>query len=93
MSDERIPKVGDAVIFCDTKSIDHSAIITVVHGNTLNSCVNLAYISSDENKQDNWGRQMERAGSVQRVSITSAHGYYFRYPEEERKEYTEPVSK
>ena len=90
MSDERVPKVGDAVIFCDTSSVDHNALVTVVHGP---QCVNLVCVSADATRQDQYGRQIERPSSVQRMSDYSAHGYYFRFPDEPKKEYKEPLER
>ena len=88
MSDERVPRVGDAVIFCDTKSVDHNAIITVVHSPF---CVNLVTVSSDDTKKDQYGRQIERPSSVTRMGEQTAHGYYFRFPNEEKRQYQQPL--
>lgn len=90
MADERIPSVGDAVVFCDTGSVDHNALITVVHGP---QCVNLLCVSNDPDKQDQYGRQIERYSSVQRMADHTAHGYYFRFPDEPKKAYKEPLEK
>lgn len=82
MSDERVPRVGDVVIFCDSSSVDHNALITAVWTPT---CVNVVHISSDESKKDQYGRQIERPTSVQRMADWTAHGNYFRFPDEEKK--------
>lgn len=87
---ERVPKVGDAVIFCDSSSVDHNALVTVVHNP---ECINLLHVSGDAAKQDQYGRQIERPSSVQRMGVTSAHGYYFRFPDEAKKPYAEPIDR
>jgi hypothetical protein len=87
---ERVPQVGDSVIFCDTHGVDHNGLITVVHNA---NCVNLLHISGDISKQDQYGRQIERPSSVSRMSDSTAHGYYFRFPDEIKKPYKEPLSR
>lgn len=75
--EEKLLQVGDVVIYRDETGVDHSALVTVVHGNTAQSCINVAYLSADESKRDSYGRQVERASSVQRKSDYTAHGRYF----------------
>lgn len=75
--EERVLEVGDVVTYRDEKGVDHNALVTVVHGNTAQSCINVVYLSSDETQRDSWGRQIERASSVQKKSEVTAHGRYF----------------
>ncbi len=75
--EERILEVGDVVTYKDEHGVDHNALVTVVHGNTAQSCINVVYTSNDETQRDSWGRQIERASSVQRKSDVTAHGRYF----------------
>lgn len=75
--EESVLKVGDVVTYRDEHGVDHNALVTVVHGNTAQSCINVTYLSDDESKHDSWGRQLERASSVQRKSDVTAHGRYF----------------
>lgn len=77
VTEEAIIKVGDVVTYKDEVGVDHSALVTIVHGNTAQSCINVVYLSSDESKRDSNGRQIERASSVQRKSEYTAHGRYF----------------
>lgn len=42
-------------------------------------CVNLLFTSSDEDKQDQYGRQIERESSVTYKEDSSAHGRYFMF--------------
>lgn len=79
--------LGQRVIFCDAKGHDHEALVTAVWSET---CINVVYVSSDEAKQDNFGRQIERATSVCRVTEGVAHGFYWRLPDEARKPYQPP---
>lgn len=60
-------KVGDHVRFIteDYKEVD--ALVTCVHGET---CINLLWLSLDETKRDPYGRQIERASSVQHESMS-----------------------
>lgn len=79
--------VGDVVIFHDDRGRQHNALITAVWSQ---QCVNLVHVSSDENRQDDYGRQIERPTSVEHVSRKAVHGMYFRLPDEPVNEYVEP---
>lgn len=89
--EERIPKTGDTVIYCDTKGVDHHALITVAWGATPTGCVNLLWVSGDESKTDQYGRQIERQSSCVHKTSQGAHGNYWRWPEEEPNAYTPPA--
>lgn len=81
--EERIAVVSDAVIYHDTTGTPHNALIT--DGN-LTSAVgwrNVVFVSDDETKKDNYGRQIERELSVSHVSGTTAWGRYWRWPDEQ----------
>lgn len=88
-NNERMPDLAQAVIFCDTKGQDHYALVTTVWGPT---CVNLLYVSDDPTKKDQYGRQIERPSSVPHGSSAGAHGYYFRFLDEEKKVAQAPVA-
>lgn len=75
--EERVLNIGDVVTYRDEHGVDHNALVTIVHGNTAQSCINVAYLSADESKRDSFGRQIEHASSVQRQSDVTAHGRYF----------------
>lgn len=75
--EDRILEVGDVVTYRDENGVDHHALVTIVHGNTAQSCINVVYTGKDESKRDSYGRQVERASSVQRKSDVTAHGRYF----------------
>ncbi len=86
---ERMAEVGEVVIFTDSKSVDHNAIVTIVWGMY---CINLIRLSDNPDEKDQYGRQIKRETSVQFMSETTAHGNYFRYPNQEKKEYAPPVN-
>jgi len=47
-------------------------------------CINVVHVSGNIDKQDPYGRQIERdATSVVHKGDSTAHGYYFRWPDEE----------
>ena len=75
--EEKTLQTGDVVVYRDEHGVDHNALVTIVHGNTAQSCINVVYLTEDETKHDSWGRQIERASSVQRKSEFTAHGRYF----------------
>jgi hypothetical protein len=84
--------LGKAVVFCDSKMVDHLAMITCVHGEGEAPCVNLVHVSDDPTKQDNYGRQIERVTSVSHGSSGGcAHGFYWRREHEERIPWSPPV--
>lgn len=90
MSEERVPIVGEAVVFHDEHAVPHDALITVVHGA---SCVNLLYVSQDVAKQDQYGRQIERRSSCSRGSVVQAHGNYWRYQADQANALSAPLSR
>lgn len=68
-------QIGDSVTYVDEVRVTHDALITAVHGS---ECINLIYVSTEELKADPYGRQIERASSVQRENPgVTAHGRYF----------------
>ena len=85
-STSRAVNVKDHVIYHDEKGRSHQALVTAVHGpNTDGSipCINLVFVSGDETRQDQYGRQIERLTSIVHKSNSSAHGFYFRFEDEE----------
>lgn len=84
----RKPSVGDAVIFHDPKGNPHNALVTTVWSETL---VNVVFVSDDENRQDSYGRQIERSTSLMHASVMNVHGNYWRYADEEPRAYQAPA--
>lgn len=86
--EERMAKVGEMVIFTDPKGVDHNALVTTVWGPY---CINLVRLSDNPDETDQYGRQIKRESSVSIGSAHSAHGNYFRFPDQPKKEYVPPV--
>lgn len=93
------PRVGDTVIYHDEYGKAYNALLTAVHGWETEGiaiadqmpCVNLLYVSGDENRQDNYGRQVERVSSAVHKSMNGGvHGNYWRTAQEEPNEYSTP---
>lgn len=88
--EERMPQVGDVVVYHDPTGIPSNALVTAVWGA---KCINLVITSQDENKTDPYGRQIERQTSMSHASVNRVHGFYWRWPEEEPNAYVPPVSR
>jgi len=89
------PKVGDVVVFHDSKGTPINALVTCYFGNPefeQMGCANLVWVSTDENRQDSCGRQTEKNTSIVHKSYNPAHGNYWRWPEEEPNPYMAPSS-
>jgi hypothetical protein len=69
------PEIGQSVIYTDPQRRDHKALVTTVWGP---DCVNVVYVSFDEAKQDQYGRQIERETSVGRFNHSNCYGRCFR---------------
>lgn len=90
MSEEkaRIPIVGEAVVYHDPRGVQHAALVVAAHGGEHWSyphspCVNIVWVSGDESRTDNIGRQIERMSSCCHVKVQGiAHGNYYRFPDE-----------
>lgn len=79
MSDPNLPQVGDVIEYVDEVSVPHKALVTIYFGgNSPNGALNCVYLSSDPQKSDPYGRQVERASSVSRQSEHTAHGRFWR---------------
>jgi hypothetical protein len=76
---ERELKFGQEVIFIDPYKREHRALITDVHGNT---CCNLVFVSDDEKKTDDWGRQLERESSCVHISQNEARAHCWKHIDE-----------
>jgi len=88
MSD-RTPRVGQAIVFCDASAVDHDALVTCVHSKT---CINLVFVSGDADRTDTYGRQIERPTSISHVGVEgTAHGFYWRFADEERNPIKAPL--
>jgi hypothetical protein len=67
MTDQRIPKIGDAVRIVTADYVETFGLVTAVHGSGyergddwIPPLVNVVYVSPDASKGDSYGRQIER---------------------------------
>jgi hypothetical protein len=77
---------GDHVIFSDSFGNDHAALVTSTfsRGDDAEPGCNLVYVSADESRSDQYGRQIERSTSAVHKSSQPAYGMYWRWPDEEK---------
>lgn len=72
--------IGKSVKFADPWGVTHEAFITYcfsVGDDDKPMCVNLVYVSDDNDKTDQYGRQITRHTSVMRRNEFTAHGIWF----------------
>lgn len=75
---------GDHVIFVDAKGQEHDALVTEVFGSETwtrdyeGPCINVVFVSTDENRTDQYGRQLERVTSVVPLDRQFAKGMYWK---------------
>jgi hypothetical protein len=74
-------QTGKAVTYVDERGISHAAIVTAVwpgeYGADKEPGINLVFVSHDEKKTDDYGRQTERRSSVVHRDAQKAHGNYW----------------
>ena len=86
-------KVGDLVIYHDTKGRPHNALVIVNWGaETGEPLLNLVYVSGDETKTDVYGRQIERDATSVPHKSHGVHGRYWRRANEEPNAFAPPVA-
>jgi hypothetical protein len=91
--ERRHPHIGESVVYHDSKGQAHEALITQVWGaqeSPTMPSLNVVVISRDDQRMDSYGRQLERFTSVCHKSVQHAHGYYWRYVDEEPNPYQPP---
>ena len=90
-------KIGDHVVWHDSKGNPHNALVICNFGQTgrpaEEGCINVVMASPDENEDDTYGRQIRRETSQVHKSRQNAHGGYWRFPEEEPNPYVAPIAK
>lgn len=87
---DRTPKVGQTVVWHNAVGLAHQALVTAVWSPT---CINLVVVSSDDKKQDDCGRQIERYTSSSHGKTMNVHGFYWRFEDEEPNAYVPPVER
>lgn len=83
---KRTLEVGGKCIYHDEHGRPLNALVNCVHGDDWDNyipCINLTFVSPDKNRQDSGGRQIEHASSVVHKSNAGAHGFYWRFEDEE----------
>lgn len=79
-------QIGDAVVFVDPYGKEHQALVTTVFtsghpgDDGPKPSVNVVYVSGDETKYDQYGRQVERSTSVVNEVNQAAHGMFWKEP-------------
>ena len=77
--------IGCHVIYTDEHFVDHSALVTAIWGEPdARPCINLLCVCTDQDRQDQYGRQIERTTSVVHANDNSAGGLCWRFVEEDR---------
>lgn len=79
---ERNYDPGTHIIFVDEHGIGRDALVTAWHGEL---CVNLVFVTGDEKRGDDYGRQISRHSSVVHNDNQPAHGMYWHWPDEVKK--------
>jgi len=69
--------VGQAVKFVNERGVEHDALVTEVGGDDVNPCINLMFVSTNKEKMDSYGRQIERHSSVVHKLLQSAQVMYW----------------
>ena len=80
-------KLGQHVVWHESDGRPADAIVPAVWGP---KCVNLVIVSLDENRKDEYGRQIERKTSCSYKDMMNVHGFYWRFPEDEPNSYIPP---
>jgi len=86
---DRQAAVGDVVMYHDPNGRCFSALVTEVWTPT---CINVVLVSGNKDKQDEYGRQIERQTSLSHKSTMNVHGFYWRFPDEEPNPYVPPAA-
>jgi hypothetical protein len=92
--ERRHPHKGQTVLFTDSRGRDNAALVTQVWGSQevpMMPSINVVVVSRDDQREDSYGRQIERYTSVCHKSVQPAHGYYWRFPDEEPNAYQPPT--
>ncbi len=78
--------VRDSVIFADSMRVEHQALVTAVF---TPDCINVVYVTGDETRTDQYGRQTVRETSVPRFNEANCFGRTFRAVDSEQPTYRE----
>ncbi len=81
---ERKLEKGSPIVYIDSLRKAHAALVTTTFGpwdNGQAGC-NLVFVSGDESKADNYGRQIERQTSVAHITGNPARANCWCWPDE-----------
>jgi len=68
--------IGDHVIYVDPKGVEYNALVQHIWSET---CINLVHLSDNIAEEDNYGRQIKHATSVQHQTIMAGvPGFYWK---------------
>lgn len=73
-------QIGDSATYVDPTGKRRAAVVTAVFDNPDISrmpSINVVYVSDDDAKHDQYGRQIERQTSVPHHAQQAAHGNYW----------------
>jgi len=87
VAENRTPEVGGVVTYYDPAGVASPALVTAVW---TPECINLVFVSRDEERQDSYGRQIERQTSLTPLRNMGVHGGGWTYPDEEPPPRTQP---
>lgn len=80
-------EIGSVVVYVDALRKEFRALVTAVWDCGLpegqEPSINLLYVSDDEKREDEYGRQIIRETSVVHASNNSAPGNYWRFVDQE----------
>lgn len=79
-------EIGQAVAFTDERGRRRDALVTAVHGpreyEEAGPSINVIAVCEDDDRADQYGRQVERSSSVVHRAHQGAHGMYWAQPED-----------
>lgn len=79
--------IGEQVIWHEADGTPLNALVTAVWSIV---CINIVIVSGDQSRQDDFGRQIERRTSCSHKSLSTVHGFYWHFPDEEANPFVPP---
>jgi hypothetical protein len=72
--------IGGVVTYVDPNAVERPALVTAIHGAREGTpSLNLVFVSLDDDREDTYGRQIERETSIVHENDQHAHGNYWRH--------------
>lgn len=86
---EKVPKIGDVVLYVTPKGPSVNAPVTTVWSPVM---INVVFVTPDVEQRDDYGRQTKRESSVGHKSMPGVvHGRYWRWSDEEAVPHAGPL--